>query len=117
MGNPTCLFNCPQIKQLKKKKIIVNPCACNNELRCCDCSRKGKCKWCVSYDTKLKATTGKCVPISEYNSTNCPKELQGYDRCSTLEYFMNSNKKICYLLFILIILIIYIVWCKYKSKK
>ncbi len=117
MGNPTCLENCPQINFLKKKNIKSNPCYCNNQIRCCDCSRKGKCKWCVSYDSKLKTTSGKCVPISEYNSKNCPSELQGYDRCAFLEYFINFNEKMSYLLIILIILVIFILWSKYKSKK
>ncbi len=101
MGNPKCLLNCPQIKKSKKSF-----CNCNSELRCCDCARQGKCKWCINYDSKIKASVGKCVPLSEYNSTNCPPSLQGYDRCSTLEYFSNKSNYLFYVLLLIFIIII-----------
>jgi hypothetical protein len=116
MANPKCLSTCPQIKRIKKNKNL-NFCSCNNEIRCCDCAKQGKCKWCISYDSKIKATYGRCVPSSEYNNTNCPPELQGYDRCATLENFMNMNNKLLYLFIILIILVFYILYMKFKGKK
>ncbi len=70
-----CRFNCPNFKNNKFK----NFCRCNNKNQCCDCSKKGKCKWCVSLNNDKKTTNGRCIPIDKFNDQLCPPHLQEND--------------------------------------
>ncbi len=78
-----CKFNCPNFK----KGNFDNYCRCNNKSSCCDCSKRGLCKWCVSWRSDKKTTFGRCIPIDRYNDSLCPPNIQVGD-CGTL------NKKI-----------------------
>ncbi len=70
-----CKFSCPNFLNKKFK----NYCRCNNKNQCCDCTKKGKCKWCVSLNSDNKTTSGKCIPIQNYNDKLCPPYLQDND--------------------------------------
>ncbi len=103
MKNIGCLFNCPQMNYNKNIKSF---CECNNEDRCKECTRLGKCKWCVYYDQKLKSKLGKCVSINEYNSDIC---IEDKIPIQILEYKKDYRWFIFILLIVLFLLFIYLI--------